>query len=412
MEQSFLEILGNYFSNLPQEDILAGDSRNIEIPFKWLFTEKLDRAIIQRALVDIFVRNNPNYKERANFKNNNPDSIDEVIIKPDRFNNSSKILIKGADEWSKLIITDNPNPESKLPQITSEELNAAITRILNAERLEKIASLDIGLTPETSRYIQSAFADILNSGKVIEDTSSAMRDLATNLTKYYDYLLQMKKEPDVYDGGLVNQRQGETGRKNRIIGLGAEPRKSPIYPFTERDEIFKSLKPEYQIINGTIDEEGNIEKNAYTTYVYVNPREYEGHLFVSEPLEGSHETRMTFVPKEAFESYETDGEENKLVKIARDYIEMSKEEFLNARHTKLFIHNGIESFRDRIEHIITGKDTETSRKRPSLYKQYDAQVFGGEVVTREDIKGAIQNVSVLIPIPVGVTKEEIGGEQK
>ena len=55
MEQSFLEILGNYFSKLSQEDILAGDSRNIEIPFEWLFTEKLDRAIIQRILVDIFV---------------------------------------------------------------------------------------------------------------------------------------------------------------------------------------------------------------------------------------------------------------------------------------------------------------------------------------------------------------------
>ena len=412
MEESFLNILGNYFSKLPQEDILAGDSKNIEIPFEWLFTEKLDRAIIQRVLVNILMQNNPNYKERAIFRNNDPDSIDEIIIKPDRFNNSSKLFIKGADEWSKLIITDNPNPESKLTQITSGELNAAIMSVLNAERLNKMLSLDLGLTPETSKYVQSAFADILNSEKVVEDTSTAMRDLATNLTKYYDYLVQMKKEPDVYDGGLAKQRQDEKGRRNRRVGIGSEQRKSPIYPFTERDEIFRSLKPECRVINGIIDEEGNIEKNAYTTYVYVNPREYEGHLFVSEPLEGSHETRMTFVPKEAFEAYETNEGENKIVRISKDYIEMSREEFLNARHTKSFMHNGIDSFRDRIEHVISGKDTETSKRRPGLYRQYDSQIFDGEVVTSDDIKNAIQNVTVLISIPVGVAKDEIGGEQK
>lgn len=413
MKKSFLDILNDYFSNLPQEDILAGDSRNIEIPFKWLFTEKLDRAIIQKALVEIFIRNNPNYEEGAIFKNNNPDSIETIIIKPDRYGNSSKLVIKGADEWSKLIVTDNQNPHSKLPQITSGELNTAITNILNSERLDKIVSLDLGLTPETSKYFQSAFADFLNSERVAEDTSTAMNDLATNLTKYYDYLVQMKKEPDVYYGGLAQQRQDEKrGRKSRELGLGSETRKSPIYPFTERDEIFRSLKPEYRVINGTIDEEGNIEKNAYTTYVYVNPRRYKGHLFVSEPLEGSHETRMTFVPKEAFENYETTEGENKLVRIAKDYIEMSREEFLNTKHTKLFMHNEIDSFRDRIEHIITGRENEKSKKRPGLYRRYDSQVFDGEVVTPSDIKDAVQNVTVIIPIPVGIVRDEIGGEQK
>ncbi len=413
MKESFLDILGNYFSKLPQEDILAGDSKNIEIPFEWLFTEKLDRVIIQKALVNIFIQNTPNYKEMASFRNNDPDSIDEIIIKPDRFNNSSKLLIKGADEWSKLIVTDYPNPESKLPQITSEELNVAIMSVLNAERLDKVLSLDLGLTPETSKYVQSAFADILNSEKVVEDTSTAMRDLATNLTKYYDYLVQMKKEPDVYDGGLAMQRQNEKGkRKNRVIGIGSELRKSPIYPFTERDEIFRSLKPEYRVINGTIDEEGNIEKNAYTTYVYINPREYEGHLFVSEPLEGSHETRMTFVPKEAFENYEIEEGENRLIKIAKDYIEMSREEFLNAKHTKLFMHNGIDSFRNRVEHTISGTENEITKKNPGLYKQYDAQIFEGKVVTQKNIKDAVQNVTVIIPIPVGITRDEIGGQQK
>lgn len=394
MGQSFLDIFKQYFSNLPENKILSGNKNNIDIPFSWVFTEKLDKAIIQKALASIFMKNNKFYKNTSFFKHKTPDAIDSFSIQFNKYNGSISLLVMGADDWSKLLITDHPNEFSKLLQITSEEFNKAITAILNEERLSKIVSLDLNLTPDANNYVQSVFAKALNSPQVANSTAIAMCDMATNLTQYYDYLISLRDDPIVYYGGIIKQRQDDGKGKVRNLGLGARLRKSPIYPFTERSSIYESLNPDSKIVYGTVGEDDKVEKNAYITYVFSKPRDYDGHLFVCEPLEGSRDTRMFYIPAEAFDSYTVDDSNNKMVELAKKYIEMSKKEFQDERYTKVFIHNNIDSFKDRILYMITGKTTPTVARRPGLYSQYDEQLFSGTVITPSDFQDAIQDVTL------------------
>lgn len=138
MDNSFLNILNKYFSNIPERNILFGDKNTIDIPFEWLFTEKLDRDIIQKTLINILMQNNSGYREKAFFRHNDPNRLNIVSIQFDRFTRSIQLFILGADEWSKLVITDDPNPYRKIPQITSKQLNEEISKTLKQEKLAVI----------------------------------------------------------------------------------------------------------------------------------------------------------------------------------------------------------------------------------------------------------------------------------
>jgi len=295
---SFLEILKGYFSKLSNKDVLLGYNRSFDIPLEWIFTEKIDREIIQKVIVSIFERNTDNYRTNAIYRGNNPDVIDKLNIGINEKTGEASIFIKGADKWSKLLITEGKNDDIKIPQITQEEFIKEITKVLNKERESNFADLDFNLSKEAMEYVQSAFAESLNSPAVNEDTKKAMCELANNLVDYYKYLLDLRDNPEnIYYGKVIKRREDE-GKARSKIDRGTTERKSEIYPFIERDKIYRDLNPIYRVINASEDNNGRIEEGAYTTYVYKNPRGKEGYLCVCEPLEGSHETRMFFIPED------------------------------------------------------------------------------------------------------------------
>lgn len=61
------EKLKKFFENLSDEEILLKQDGNPYIDIEWLFTEKLDREIIKKAIANFMKRNNPTYKKKVNF---------------------------------------------------------------------------------------------------------------------------------------------------------------------------------------------------------------------------------------------------------------------------------------------------------------------------------------------------------
>lgn len=380
---SFLEILKGYFSKLSKKDVLLGYNRSFDIPLEWIFTEKIDREIIQKLIVSIFERNTDHYRRNAIYKGNNPDVIDKLNIGINEKTGEASIFIKGADKWSKLLITENKKEDVNIPQITQEDFIKEITKLLNEERKNNFADLDLNLSEDAMKYVQSAFAEALNAPAVNEDTKEAMNKLAYNLIDYYKYLLELRKNSEnIYYGKVIKRREDERKFRSKV-NAGTVERKSEIYPFAERAKIFQNLKPNSIFVNAGMDSDGRIEEAAYTTFVYKNPRGKEGRLCVCEPLEGTHETRMFFISEK---NLGQEAKQEKLAKIIEKYIEMSSEEFYNEKFTKSFRHNDIESFKERVEYIITGKENEHYRRRGSLYRQYDEQLFAGKSVTKKEIE--------------------------
>ena len=417
MESSFLSILSKYFSNIPEKDILLGDKHHIEIPFEWLFTENLDRDIIQKALANIFMRNNPTYKKRAKFKHHNPDKLDIISVQFDRFTHSIQLFILGADEWSKLVITDDPNPRGRIHQITSNELNEEITNVLKQKKLDKITNSKLPL----SSSVQTTFVQMLSSSITVENVSSSMCRLAENLVEYYKELINVRdNNPTMLYAGVIEQEQdeGETNRVHSLIS-GSSPRKSLIYSFVERSKIFNNLHPSLLIATDVSGKQGQVIKNAYITYIFSNPRDYQGYLFICEPLEGFHETRVFFIPEEQFNEYNANGT-NKFVDINNRYIEKSSKAFKESRRTKILKHNDIESFTDRVNYFVTGKKNARISEHLSSFKQADAQLFGGEYVSKAQLRDAVSKrkssdlkyVSVIFCPNTTQEKIHEGGEEK
>lgn len=386
---SFLGILKEYFTKLESKDVLVGTKQDIEIPFEWLFTEKMDRAIIQKTLVNIFERNDPTYRKGAEFRGNNPDVIENIFFQISRNTEKVSLMVLGANKWSKLIISEKQIPNLRAPQLTEEEFIKEITRVLNDGREIAVLNANLNLSEESMQYVQSAFAEILNSPVIRQDTDRAMCDLATNLVEYYKYLVDLKENSQgVYYGEDIKRRTDRGALKTRI-GNVREERKSEIYPFIQRDAIFQHLNPEYKVINGNIGEGGKVEKNAFTTYVYKNPRGKKGYLFVSEPLEGLHETRMFYIPQEKMDEQGLTGDIEKIKEKIEDYLSMSNEEFYNERFTRTFRHRGFENFRQRMRYMVTGEVSPIIKKHIHKYEKYDEQLFEGKVVTHDDIKDLV-----------------------
>ena len=56
--KSFLDILNGYFSNIDESQVVAGSKEHIIIPMEWVFTEKIDRAVIERAFLNLICKAN------------------------------------------------------------------------------------------------------------------------------------------------------------------------------------------------------------------------------------------------------------------------------------------------------------------------------------------------------------------
>ena len=240
--------------------------------------------------------------------------------------------------------------------------------------------------------------------------SYAMNKMGKNLGIYYRYLMEEKKlaekgtdgeqTPEEIQGGLVLMQKSQIKRVNNENkdSKSHKERVSDIYSFEERSEIFKKLEPFKIIKFDTIDEDSQVIPGAYTTFVFRNPNNKNGFLFINEPYDGDKETRAIFLSEEQFSEI-IGGQENIDNKLwcdtARDYIEMSRSDFKDDKtgNKYIFRHRSLENYREMMMGVIKGKEPDKSWKRGKESVDRAKKVlYGGEkIVQQSDVKKIAEN---------------------
>ena len=162
-EKSFLKTLREYFELKADNEILIGNKRNIIIPMEWIFTEKLDREVIQRAFVQVLKQHRPDYVD--NYVNSKMKVSQKRRVvhseaqqaKEDELRNQAntkiknislningdglKVVVNGIDDWTKAIISENPKNEGKILQISEDEFCTKVLGVLKSDSIRGILDL-------------------------------------------------------------------------------------------------------------------------------------------------------------------------------------------------------------------------------------------------------------------------------
>lgn len=219
-----------------------------------------------------------------------------------------KMVANGIDGWTKAMISEKPQQDGKILEISEEEFCSKILGVLKSDSILGILDT-FKLTEREKEYFQSMFANASNEPMdefTLDGIKKSMSKAAQNLTEYYDYLSREKMESRVHSI-TINQRQGvKTKKKVPSEPTETTARRCPIYPFVEREKLLREMKPSHVINVHGYDEDGQVIPNVYTTFVYDNPRGNKGKLLVAEPLEGTHSTRILFMADEEFENFEVE----------------------------------------------------------------------------------------------------------
>lgn len=403
---SFLKILKNYFEPKAGNEILIGDKKDIVIPIEWIFTEKIDREIINRAFVDTLQEHNPRYVEnyasskvetnkrkglgggyseqeqKEYYEEQAKKGIKEVVVQIDKY--GIKLVINGIDGFTKAIICENPYKESKILQISENEFADKVLGVLKKDSIaELVDTLDV--PEEEKEHLQTIFAQ--KSGVLdefsLKGITESLAEASTNLTEYYDYLYEEKQKSHIHNITIV-QRQDAKGAKTNGGGV-APDRKSPVYTFVEREKILRSMSPTHVINVDGYDQDGNLVPGVYTAFVYEKPRGNEGYLLVAEPLEGSHATRMVYLTEDKFKSFKIPEKSDRYAEVSKHYLEMSNDEFLGEKSALRVNHGPMDAFVARLEYYIEGKETEGIKSHRPYYNEKLNTLYGQKKVSKEQI---------------------------
>ncbi len=408
-EKTFLKVLRQYFELKADNEILIGDKKGIVIPMEWIFTEKIDREIIQRAMVETLKENNPGYIEnylRRNEKqgkyfedkdDDRKESMKKLVstkVKDISLNiddKGLKLIVNGLDNWTKAIISENPYKGGKILQISEDEFCEKILGVLKSNSIQNIVdALDI--SEEERQHLQTIFAARQDSPLdefSLNGIKDSMVQAAENLTEYYEYLSEEQKQSYIH-AITINQRQGTKAPKAHITQGNTPSRKSPIYPFTQRENLLRQMKPTHVINVNGYDEEGNIVPNVYTAFIYENPKGKQGRLLVAEPLEGSHSTRLVYMTNEEFESFEIPEDADRYGEVSKYYLEMSNDEFLKEENAVRINHGDIEEYSAKIQFVLEGKISEKIEKQKWYYNSILNKLYGQKELTTSDIGSLAQ----------------------
>lgn len=408
-EKSFLKILKEYFSGKDEDEILIGNKDGIKIPIEWVFTEKVDRTIIERALVDVLIESNRNYV-RNTLGNSmrdyyrNPENDTKVPIEEKREELRNKILnrvrgitlktyrgnfefsIDGLDEWTKAVISESPYKEGKMLQLSEDEFFDRILKVLKSDKINSILE-KTNLTDEEKQNIQTIFLEEQNDSLdnlTVDNIKNAMIRAAENLIGYYDYLSEEKKESNIRNI-TIKQRQDSRGKRGKPKEEFTSERKSPVYPFHERQKVLMDMQPE-SVINVTeIDEDNNVIPGFYTTFIYRDPRDKEGYLLIAEPLEGSHSTRAVYISDERMEAFKCSEGKDKLEEVCKYYLEMSNEEFSREKNALKLNHKEIDNFIDKLRLIVRGEEKNKGIGYKNYYRKILNKLYGQKNFGASDI---------------------------
>ena len=238
-----------------------------------------------------------------------------------------------------------------------------------------------------------------------EGLSIALSEMIENFGEYYKYLYSEKEQAEKEDievtsGGLIEQ-DVDSMPYTRTTGKGGgekTERVNEIYPFEERDSIFRQLKPMKIISFDSIDEDRQVQRGTYTSYIYHNNRDNGGYFLISEPYRGDRACRAAYISDEYIKTLDDgEGNTNFWVDIARGYLEMSGQEFHDEKSTYTFKHRTLDTYAARLQYIISGKiDSNVSKSVIYSAKMNLSQLFGIEISKQR-----------LSQIASGVTREEV-----
>jgi len=371
-KESFLDIITNYFSNLKDREVVSGDKSKISIPMEWIYTNGISREAIEKALINIICKANKGYKRRLSEDRKKYSKIDSLDIE------DGNIVITAPDGWTKIVITNDSNLRGPFYAIDENRLYDEILRVVDYRNIG-ILCTERNWTMEKRDKEIKEFRKPENVKRKLENVAKAMAQAGHNLVEYHQYIMNKKRDNDTLFG-IIGERTGKDPRaksKENDNGnrKGNVERVSEIYDFKDRAEILEEMNPAKTILINQLEENSAVSKFAYATFVYENPRGKEGYLFVAEPFEGIHSTRMRFVPKEEYDGLEVN--ENKMVHIAQQFLEMSDLEFEMSRYSKKFNHTSIEKLREKYRRIILGEKTPRVTEE-SRYRETDRILYEGE----------------------------------
>ena len=386
--KTFLQILRDEFSEKKDDEILVGDKQNIVIPIEWMFTESLDRDVIERAMSGLLKNSNLDYMEKMQYLERSPNKIKEMVIKINE--ESTELVIKGGDDWTKAIITSdskaverckNVQYKKEILKVSEDDFFAEILATLRSEDISKICSR-LELDEQARKNLETIFP--IHDKLTVEGIKKSMAIAAKNLGDYYRYLNEEKRNAKIYYG-VIKQRIDKKPESVKATGKEKNDRKNEIYPFRDRARVLENMNPNATIHIDQRDEDGNLIPNSYTVYMYSDARNKDDLIFVSEPLEGSHYTRIVAMTKEEYDGFKVEEDKDKIVEVARRYLEMSVNEFNNEKNTVELKHTDMETYEEKLRYVVANENLVKTKKYEWYYKSIIRKLYGKEQFTKQDI---------------------------
>lgn len=388
--KTFLETLQKTIRELQEAGIITEEQlkQKIDIPIGWFYSRDIDRNIMSRTMDNICGKINPNYSQRTKIK----PFIDYVRI----CERNGKIIVEvpGRDGWTYFGLDDNSfHKEGKISYFSSDEFIQEMYKTIIESKREKIKVKTKNLSEEEISNIMEIMFDQKQQENETKGLSISLSEMIENFGEYYRYLHEEKEqmqtesnEIQVVSGGLIEQDvdQMDNTRARGNLGTGGNgktERVNEIYPFEERDNIFRSLKPIQIISFDSIDENRQIQRGTYTSYVYRNKRENGGYFLISEPYKGDKACRAVYLTDEYINSLQ-EGEPNNdfWIDIARTYLELSGQDFHDEKSTYTFKHRALDTYSAKMKYIVSGEiDPNVSRSVIYSAKMNLSQLFGIDI---------------------------------
>lgn len=397
-EKGFLETWKVVIDELHEERLVTYEEmeKGVDIPITWLYTSGLEREYLVKAIRNLYYEA---YPDKAYYINEFKEKV-RVVYHEKEGKSSIEVRL---GEKSVVITEEKMESKESSKSVTTDDL---ISEIMYAK---KQGSIDKLIKEENMPREQATIAvNFLFSDKQIQSDLYAMphllNEMAMNFGTYYRYMDECeikdlkkaeedekKKQPTVIEGGIIEPAvdSNTIGPRGPIIGPKV-PRKSEIYDFQQRDQIFQNLGPKLIVLFDGIDKKTReIIKNAHNCYVFENPQQNKGYLVISEPFQGDKEAQAFYL-KEDFIKDLQEGHENSnefWKELIRTYIEeMTRSQFAKEGKTYTFRHTGdIEEYRQKIEGVVNGCENNSQKV---TVQRASIQLFG-----KYEYKDALQGVT-------------------
>ena len=382
-EENFLEILRKGFEEL----VASGDmteeklQNGFEIAPEWLFSffSSKDKNILTKTIHNCFIEHNPGYNKRCRYLKKEPYQVSSINIKIR--NNNIYLNMVGNDDWTKLSISNSPNPNSNFLLLSPEEFEK---RMYDAFlKSSNVFSKSIKNTRASSKL-----ADMIKENQHI-----SLNEMAKNLIAFYKYYAKAdyQKENNIVFGGHRKRESEEVGPSDPK-GLGSSPkiRVNPVIDWQARDDLLSASKP---IIVENLQLSNGIEDLASRSYIYFND---DKCFIIIEPFNGTERTRLISLPKDKVFSRLQPGEipsSEFWADIVNTYNNMGSLEFISQKHTASINHSDPNNYLKTLEAILSEFETgKAPGKLGSAVLQRVhrilSRVFGNE--KHPDIKGTVK----------------------